>query len=54
MDKKAMLQAMIDTAWTNYNELHEAELLLAMMMLWTASNAKKQKALLWGYQKHLP
>ena len=25
MDKKAMLQAMIDTAWTNYNELHEAE-----------------------------
>lgn len=25
MDKKAMLQAMIDTAWLNYNELHEAE-----------------------------
>lgn len=25
MDKQKMLQAMIDTAWTNYNELHEAE-----------------------------
>lgn len=25
MDKKQMLQAMIDTAWVNYNELHEAE-----------------------------